>query len=132
MRTAVELARQRWGSPVGPVAFRDAPDGLDERHHAGGRAGSRPAGDPFRCFRIWSQPPPAMADVWADLIAGSHRVAEQGWGWLIPYWAFGIPGFAVACTARFLQDSAARPGRFAALVLAVVLFLAGLRIAGVI
>ncbi len=132
MRSAVELARQRWGTPIGPVTSPSGPADRDQQDHAGGRGGLRPASDPFRCFRIWSEPPSAMAHVWADLTAGSRRVGELGWGWLVPYWAFGIPGFAVACVARFVQDVAARPGRFAALLLAVVLFVAGLRIAGVI
>jgi len=73
-----------------------------------------------------------MAEVWADLLDGSHRAADVGWGWLVPYWLFGLPGFAVSCAARFVQDAAARPGRFVALLLAVVLFLAGLLMAGTI
>jgi hypothetical protein len=132
VRSAVELARQRWGTPVGPITGSDVPYDLDERQRADWRGDSRLASDPLRCFRIWSERPPAMAHVWADLTVGSRRVGELGWGWLVPYWAFGIPGFVVACVARFVQDAAARPGRFAAVILAVVLILVGLRIAGVI
>lgn len=132
VRSAVELARQRWGAPVGPVTSPRTPERPGAPGHLGAGGGPGTEGDPFRCFRIWSQPPPAMAHVWADLIHGSRRAGELGWGWLIPYWVFGIPGFAVACAARFVQDAAARPGRFAALLLAVVLLTAGLRVAGAI
>jgi hypothetical protein len=127
VRSAVEVARQRWGTPVGDAATpgRDAEDPR-------GREVPRVAGDPLRCFRIWSERPPAMADIWADLVGGGHRVAELGWGWLVPYWGFGLAGFLVACAARFVQDAAARPGRFAALLAGTGLLVAGLVVAGVI
>jgi hypothetical protein len=73
-----------------------------------------------------------MSAVWADLLDGARMQAAYGLGWLIPYWLFGVPAFAAACVARLLLDSSARPGRFAALLLAVVLFIAGLNVAGVI
>jgi hypothetical protein len=127
VRSAVEVARQRWGTPVGDAATpgRDAEDPR-------GREVPRVAGDPLHCFRIWSERPPAMADIWADLVGGGHRVAELGWGWLVPYWGFGLAGFLVACAARFVQDAAARPGRFAALLAGTGLLVAGLVVAGVI
>ena len=131
VRSAVELARQRWGTPVGPVPLAE-PDGEPEDDGPGGQDRLRRSRALLRCFRIWSEPGPAMAGVWADLVDGSRRVADLGWGWLVPYWLFGLPGFAVCCAARFVLDAAARPGRFAALLVAAGLFLAGLLVAGAI
>jgi hypothetical protein len=130
IRSAVELARQRWGTPVGPVPLAE-PDGQFE-DDGPGQDRPRRSRAVLRCFRIWAEPGPAMAGVWADLVDGSRRVADLGWGWLVPYWLFGLPGFAVCCAARFVLDVAARPSRFAALLVAAGLFLAGLLVAGAI
>ena len=131
VRSAVELARHRWGTRVGPVSLAE-PDGEPEDDGPGGQDRLRRSRALLRCFRIWSEPGPAMAGVWGDLVDGSRRVADLGWGWLVPYWVFGLPGFAVCGAARFVLDAAARPGRFAALLVAAGLFLAGLLVAGAI
>jgi hypothetical protein len=83
-------------------------------------------------LRIWTEPSPPMSAVLADLREGSRMQAAYGWPWLIPYWLFGIPAFAVACAARLLLDSSARPGRFAALLAVLLILAAGLYLAGVI
>jgi hypothetical protein len=121
VRSAIEIAKERWGTPVGPVTSPASRGG-----------GSRERRDPLAAWRIWSEPSPSMSAIWADLLEGARLQAAYGWAALVPYWLFGVPGFAVACAARLLLDSSARPGRFAALLFAVLLFTAGLWVAGVI
>jgi hypothetical protein len=121
----MEIAKERWGTPVGPVTVspednRDAP------------AGPAPVRDALAAWRIWSEPSPSMSAIWDDLLDGAGKQADHGWAWLIPYWAFGLVAFPTACAARLLLDLSARPGRYAALLLAIALFLAGLSVAGVI
>jgi hypothetical protein len=125
VRSALEIAKERWGTPVGPVTVQSG----YARQPGAVPAVSR---DPLAACRIWAEPSPSMAAIWADLLDGARRQADQGWGWLIPYWLFGVPAFTAACAARVLLDSSARPGRFAALLLAALLFTAGLYVAGVI
>jgi hypothetical protein len=125
VRSALDIARERWGTPIGPVTVE--PDGT--WHVADTPAPVRNALD---AWRIWSEPAPPMAAIWADLLDGAQKQGAYGWGWLIPYWAFGVVAFPTACLARLLLDSSARPGRYAALLLAVALFIAGLDVAGVI
>lgn len=125
VRSALEIASERWGTPVGPVTVR--PDG--PRRDPDTPAVVR---DALAAWRIWSEPSPSMSAIWADLLDGAGKQGTHGCAWLIPYWAFAIPAFPAACVARLLLDSCARPGRFAALLLAVSLFIAGLDMAGVI
>jgi hypothetical protein len=73
-----------------------------------------------------------MSAIWADMLDGARQQSGYGPGWLVPYWLFGVPGFAAACAARLLLDSSARPGRFAALLLVVLLFTVGLYVAGIV
>jgi hypothetical protein len=124
VRSALEIAKERWGTPVGPVTSPPEP--------AGQRVVRPVRRDPLGALRIWSEPSPSMSAIWADLLEGARLQSAYGLGWLVPYWVFGAPGFAAACAARLLLDSSARPGRFAALLLAVLLFTAGLWVAGVI
>lgn len=121
--SALEVAQERWGTPVGSVTV-----------HTGQDTETAPEArrSPLAMWRIWSEASPAMADIWEDLQDGSDKMADHGWAWLVPYWAFGVPAFLTACLARLLLDSSARPGRFAALFLAVLLFIAGLDVAGII
>lgn len=105
---------------------------LQERHPRQPGDGATISRNPLAAWRIWSEPSPSMSGIWADLLDGARLQGDQGWGWLIPYWLFGIPSFAAACVARVLLDSSARPGRFAALLVAVLLFIAGLYVVGAI
>jgi hypothetical protein len=125
IRSALEIAKERWGTPVGAVTVQNR----QPRQPGDGVAVNR---DPLVAWRIWSEPSPPMSGIWADLIDGARLQADHGWGWLIPYWLFGIPSFAAACLARVLLDSSARPGRFAALLVAALLFIVGLYVAGAI
>lgn len=125
VRSALEVARERWGTPVGPVTVQPWRGGPDSTCATISR-------DPLAAWQIWSKPSPPMAAIWADLKEGARQQANHGLAWLVPYWLFGIPGFAAACAARVLLDASARPGRFAALLLSVLLFIAGLSMAGIV
>lgn len=125
VRSALDVAKERWGTQVGPVTVQpgQAP-----------RPGPEPPAslNALATWRIWSEPSPSMSAIWDDLLDGADKMADHGWAWMIPYWAFGVLAFPTACLARLLLDSSARPGRFAALILAAALFIAGLYVAGVI
>lgn len=130
VRSALEIARERWGTPVGPVTALDGTAlGGQPRQPGDSPAAAR---DALASWRIWSEPSPSMSAIWADMKDGAGRQGAYGAGWLVPYWLFGLLAFPVACAARLLLDSSARPGRFAALLVAVLLFIAGLLVAGVI
>lgn len=125
VRSALEIAKERWGTPVGPVTVQPK-DGLPAAD------APAPVRDALAAWRIWSEPSPSMSAIWDDLLDGADKLADYGWAWLVPYWAFGVLAFPTACLARLLLDLSARPGRFAALLLAAALFTAGLSVAGVI
>ena len=127
VHAAIETARQRWGMPVGPVTTSP-----DDGRGAQDEARPQIARDPLAVLRIWTEPSPPMSAIVADLREGSRLQAAHGWAWLLPYWLFAVPAFAVACVARLLLDSSARPGRFAGLLLAALLFTVGLYLAGAI
>ena len=130
VRSAIEIARERWGTPIGSVTTSRGRDRAADDD--AGDVRSEVRRDPMAVLRIWTEPSPPMSAILTDLRTGSRMQAEYGWAWLIPYWLFGIPAFAVACAARLLLDSSARPGRFAALLVALLLFAAGLYLADVI
>lgn len=121
-QTAVELARQRWGTPDPNSGLAETP-GLMEPESAG--TGD---GHPGRLATVWAD----LSQMWADLADGRHEAAVRGWAWLAAYWAFGGTGFVLACVTRFLYDCAHPPARFAAFVFAAALFTAGLWLAGLI
>jgi hypothetical protein len=122
VRSALDVARERWGTPVGSVTTRGDAPGSPGRHGEAQR-------DPMAVLRIWTEPSPPMSAVLEDFRDGARQLAPA---WLVPYLLFGIPAFAVACAARLLLDAAGRPGRFAALLAVLLLFTAGLYVAGVI
>lgn len=124
VRSALEIARERWGTPVGPVTTQPGKDFQPADSTAAAR-------DVLATWRIWSEPSPSMSAIWADMKDGAGKQAAYGSPWLIPYWLFGLPAFGLACLARVLLDSSARPGRFAGLLLAAGLFIAGLSAAGI-
>jgi hypothetical protein len=127
VRTALQIATERWGLPIGSPVTTSQPEQDSE-------AGRQPEvhRDPMAALRIWTEPSPPMSAILADLREGARLQAAHGWAWVIPYWLFGLPAFAVACTARLLLDSSARTGRFAALLAALSLVAVGLHLAGVI
>lgn len=127
VRSALDVAKERWGAQVGPVTAQPG-----QEPQAGYDAVPPAKRSALDTWRIWSEPSPSMSAIWADLLDGSDRLSDSGWAWLVPYWAFGLLAFPTACLARLLLDSSARPGRYAALLLAVSLLIAGLDIAGII
>ncbi len=123
LASARETALKRWRRPIGEPPPEDPQDGEDTEPALPGA---------FAHLRINRHTSPSMNAVWADFAEGAWEISAEHPLLLIPYLGFGLPGLAVAAAAKFTFDSSIRPGRFAALLFAVVLLIAGLWIAGAI
>lgn len=129
IRSALEIARQRWGTEIGAGPGPEAPGSGEPGQDSSGEPGGG-ALAAFGHLNSWSRPSAPLRDVWADYTGGARQVIQASPLAVIPYWLTGIPGFAVHCLARLIQDASARNGRFAGLLAAVGLLVVGLALAG--